>query len=112
MVTAAVLSDGKKVDVTLSPDPANVLEGTGAFKAGKGTTIVVTLIMPDHKPEQIRIKLDRLVPEGGGLDLGSLPDAPWPDVIRPSSAPGKTRDVGRRWPCRARPCSVSGAGSV
>ena len=56
--TAAVLSDGKKVDVTLSPDPANVLEGTGAFKAGKGTTIVVTLTMPDHKPEQIRVKLD------------------------------------------------------
>ncbi|MGQ0456276.1 MAG: hypothetical protein ACT4OU_04355 [Hyphomicrobium sp.] len=56
--TAAVLSDGKKEDVILVPDPGNFLKGSGSFKAGKGTTIVVTLTMPGHKPEQSRIKLD------------------------------------------------------
>ena len=56
--TAAVLSEGKKEDLTLTADPANVLKGTGTFKAKKGTTIVVTLTMPGHKPEQARIKLD------------------------------------------------------
>lgn len=56
--TATVLSEGKKEDVALSPDPANFLKGTGTFKAIKGTTIVVTLTMPGHKPEQARIKLD------------------------------------------------------
>lgn len=56
--TAAVLSEGKKEDVSLAADPANVLKGAGTFKAVKGTTIVVTLTMPGHKPEQARIKLD------------------------------------------------------
>lgn len=56
--TATVLSEGKKESVALSPDPANFLKGTGTFKAIKGTTIVVTLTMPGHKPEQARIKLD------------------------------------------------------
>lgn len=56
--TAAVLSEGKKVDLTLAPDPSNSLKGTGEFKATKGTTIVVTLTMPGHKPEQSRAKLD------------------------------------------------------
>ena len=56
--TAAVLSGGKKVDLTLAPDPSNALKGTGEFKATKGTTIVVTLTMPGHKPEQARLKLD------------------------------------------------------
>ena len=56
--SAAVLSEGKKVDVTLTPSAGNVLTGTGAFKAGKGTTIVVTLTMPGQAPEQARLKID------------------------------------------------------
>ena len=56
--SAAVLSEGKKIDVVLAPDAANFLKGTGTFKAVKGTTIVVTLTMPGHQPEQSRIKLD------------------------------------------------------
>ena len=55
---AVVLSEGKKVDVALAPGAGNVLKGTGSFKAGSGTTIVITLTMPDHAPEQTRIKLD------------------------------------------------------
>lgn len=56
--SAAVLSEGKKVDVTLAAAPSNALKGQGDFKAVKGTTIVVTLTMPGHQPEQSRIKLD------------------------------------------------------
>ena len=56
--SAAVLSEGKKIDVVLAPDAANFLKGTGTFKAVKGTTVVVTLTMPGHQPEQSRIKLD------------------------------------------------------
>ena len=55
---ATILSEGKKQDVTLNPDEANTLKGTGAFKAIKGTTIVITLTMPGHAPEQARVKLD------------------------------------------------------
>lgn len=55
---ATILSEGKKEDVTLSPDEANTLKGTGSFKAVKGTTIVITLTMPGHAPEQARLKLD------------------------------------------------------
>lgn len=55
---ATVLSEGKKAEITLAPDPANSLKGTGSFKASKGTVIVVTLTMPGHDPEQARIKLD------------------------------------------------------
>ena len=56
--TATVLSGGKKTDVTLSPDTGNFLQGTGDFKAGPGTVVVITLTMPDHEPEQARFKLD------------------------------------------------------
>lgn len=56
--SAAVLSEGKKIDIALAPDAANALKGTGVFKAVKGTTVVVTLTMPGHQPEQSRIKLD------------------------------------------------------
>ncbi|MEQ1653564.1 MAG: hypothetical protein ABL897_13835 [Hyphomicrobium sp.] len=56
--TAAILFDGKKEDITLAADPANYLKGTGAFKAAKGTIIVVTLTMPGHTPEQARLKID------------------------------------------------------
>lgn len=56
--TAAVLSQGTKTDVSLAPAGAATLKGSGAFKAGKGTVIVITLKMPDHEPEQVRLKLD------------------------------------------------------
>lgn len=55
--TAAVLSQGKKVDVALAPGDGAVLRGTGDFTAAPGTTIVITLTMPDHDPEQVRVKL-------------------------------------------------------
>ena len=55
---ATILSEGQKHEIDLIPDPANFLKGTGSFKATKGTTIVVTLTMPDHKPEQARVRLD------------------------------------------------------
>jgi hypothetical protein len=55
---AVVLSEGKKHDVQLTPGTGNLIKGAGEFKAAKGTTIVVTLTMPDHKPEQARITLD------------------------------------------------------
>jgi hypothetical protein len=56
--SAAVLSEGKKVDVELKPDGETVLKGTGDFKVAKGSTIVITLTMPEHEPEQVRVKLD------------------------------------------------------
>jgi hypothetical protein len=56
--TANVLSEGKMEDIELAPGTENALKGTGTFKAVKGTTIVVTLTMPGHKPVQARIKLD------------------------------------------------------
>lgn len=56
--SATILSDGKKADVQLTPEKDGVLKGTGAFKAGTGTTVILTLTMPDHKPEQARIKLN------------------------------------------------------
>ncbi len=56
--TATVLSGGQKTQVTLGPDKGNLLKGAGDFKAGPGTVIVITLTMPDHKPEQARFKLD------------------------------------------------------
>jgi hypothetical protein len=56
--TAAVLSEGKKIDLTLAPQSPAMLKGTGSFVASSGTIIVVTLTMPDHHPEQSRIKLD------------------------------------------------------
>lgn len=56
--TATVLSGGQKEEVALVADPGNFLKGTGTFKSEKGTTIVVTLKMPGHKPEQARFKLD------------------------------------------------------
>ncbi len=55
---ATVLSEGQKHEIELTPDPGNVLKGSGSFKAVKGTTIVVTLTMPGHKPEQARLNLD------------------------------------------------------
>lgn len=56
--SATVLADGKTEQVTLTPAGGNALKGAGSFNAGKGTTIVVSLSMPDHEPEQVRFKLD------------------------------------------------------
>lgn len=56
--TAAVLAGGKKEEITLKPESGNLLTGTGSYKSGKGTVVVITLTMPDHKPEQARFKLD------------------------------------------------------
>lgn len=56
--SATVLADGKTEQVTLTPAGGNALKGSGSFNAGKGTTIVLSLTMPDHKPEQVRFKLD------------------------------------------------------
>ena len=55
--TAAILTDGKKVDVDLVPE-GETLKGTGAFKSGKGTVIVLTVTMPEHEPEQVRVQLE------------------------------------------------------
>lgn len=55
---ATILSEGRKHEIELTPDPSNALKGTGSFKAVKGTVIVVTLTIPGHKPEQARLKLD------------------------------------------------------
>jgi hypothetical protein len=54
---AAILTDGKKVDVDLVPD-GETLKGAGAFKAGKDTVIVLTVTMPEHEPEQVRVELE------------------------------------------------------
>lgn len=55
---ATILSEGKKVEVPLSGAADGVLKGAGAFKASKGTTIIVTLTLDGHKPEQARLKLE------------------------------------------------------
>ncbi|WP_295555850.1 hypothetical protein [uncultured Hyphomicrobium sp.] len=56
--TATVLADGKTEQVTLTPAGGNGLKGSGGFNAGKGTTVVISLTMPGHEPEQVRFKLD------------------------------------------------------
>lgn len=56
--TATVLAGGKTEQVALMPAGGNALKGTGSFDAGKGTTVVVSLTMPDHEPEQVRFKID------------------------------------------------------
>lgn len=56
--SATVLADGKTEMVTLVPAGGNGLKGSGGFNAGKGTTVVVSLTMPGHEPEQVRFKLD------------------------------------------------------
>lgn len=55
---ATVLADGKTEQITLTPSGGNALKGTGGFNAGKGTTVVVSLTMPGHEPEQVRFRLD------------------------------------------------------
>ena len=55
--TATILSGGKKQEIALTASGDTSLKGAGSFKPGAGT-IVVTLKMPGHKPEQARFKLD------------------------------------------------------
>lgn len=55
---ATILSEGLKQEIELVPDPGNFLKGTGSFDATKGTTIVITLTLPGHDPEQARVRLD------------------------------------------------------
>lgn len=56
--SATVLADGKTERITLEPSGGNRLKGTGNFNAGKGTTVVVSLAVPGHEPEQVRFKID------------------------------------------------------
>lgn len=56
--TATVLADGKTEQVALAPASGNTLKGTGGFNAGSGTTVVISLTMPEHETEQVRFKLD------------------------------------------------------
>ncbi|MGE3230002.1 MAG: hypothetical protein AB7J30_11255 [Hyphomicrobium sp.] len=56
--SATVLADGKAAQVALASAGGNSLKGSGEFNAGKGTTVVVSLTMPGHEPEQVRFKLD------------------------------------------------------
>lgn len=56
--TATVLTGGKTETVTLAPGGSNILKRSGGFTAGKGTTVVVSLTMPGHEPEQARFKID------------------------------------------------------
>ncbi len=56
--SATVLADGKTEQVTLASAGGNLLKGTGGFNAGSGTTVIVSLTMPDHETEQVRFKLD------------------------------------------------------
>ena len=55
--SATVLVDGKAEMVTLAPAGAS-LKGVRAASEGKVTTVVVSLTMPGHEPEQVRFQLD------------------------------------------------------
>jgi hypothetical protein len=55
--TATILSGGKKQEIALVAGDSS-LKGSGSFKPGPGTIIVVTIKTPGHKPEQARFKLD------------------------------------------------------
>ena len=55
--TATVLSGGEMEKITLAP-VGDALKGEGGLELGKGDTVVITLTMPGHQPEQARFKLD------------------------------------------------------
>lgn len=55
--TATVLSGGEMEKITLAPAGA-ALKGAGGLELGTGDTVVITLTMKGHKPEQARFKLD------------------------------------------------------
>ncbi len=56
--SATVLADGKAEQVALSPAGGNLLKGSGAFNAGAGTIVVVSLALPGHAPAQVRFELE------------------------------------------------------
>jgi hypothetical protein len=43
---------------SLEPAGGNVLRGTADVMIGAGATIVLTLTMPGHEPEQSRLQID------------------------------------------------------
>jgi len=55
--TATILSGGKTEKIVLMPD-GELLKGKGNVTVEKGDTIVITLTMPGHKPEQARLKVN------------------------------------------------------
>lgn len=55
--TATVLSEGKAVQVMLKTAGGNKLQGTGSFKTGSGTTIVINMTLPERETEQVRFRL-------------------------------------------------------
>lgn len=55
--SATVLSEGQTVQIALASAGHNKLHGTGAFKAGSGTTVVVNVTLPKHETEQVRFRL-------------------------------------------------------
>jgi len=55
--TATILSGGKTEKVTLIPD-GEALKGQSTTAVSKGDTVVITLTMPRHKPEQARFVLE------------------------------------------------------
>lgn len=55
--TATVLSGGEMEKITLAPS-GEALTGEGTLELGAGDTVVITLTMPGHGPEQARFKLD------------------------------------------------------
>lgn len=56
--SATVLVDGKAEMVVLAPSGANSLKGVRNSAEGKVATVVVSLTMPNHEPEQARFALD------------------------------------------------------
>lgn len=56
--SATVLAGGKTETVTLAPSGGNALKGSGGFEAGRDATVVVSITMPGHAPEQARFRLD------------------------------------------------------
>jgi hypothetical protein len=48
--SATVLAGGKQATVKLEPREPNILAGKGSFTVAKGTKVVVTVTLPDHRP--------------------------------------------------------------
>ncbi|MCC7276154.1 MAG: hypothetical protein IT561_26040 [Alphaproteobacteria bacterium] len=51
---ATIQAGGKATSIELSPSEPNLLKGSGAFAAGKGTKVVLFLTMPGQKTVQGR----------------------------------------------------------
>jgi hypothetical protein len=56
--SAVVLSGGKTARIALQPAGGHALKGSTDAEIGKGATVVLTLTMPGHAPEQSRIEID------------------------------------------------------